>query len=381
MRAGPHTFRRPIARALLLSGCLLASRAAAEGEPAVTTKEPAPVASVPWDYGFLPIVAYAPETSLALGASAVLFGNEAVAQDAGPRHDDQIALSMTATLRQQFFTTMDGLKYWRQERYQLGVLVGAGRFPNRFWGVGSGSPDAAEDLYTQSVASARINFGVRLMKDVYGGFGVSGGFYGTGDIAPGGAVETYLAGRKHAGHLLGGGPFLRRDTRDDFIFPRAGSLTSFSLLLSRTAVGSDYDYDVYEFDQRNYLALGRRMVLAFEGYGRWARGAYIPVDDLSALGGASRLRGFFEGRYRDRVYFMSQLELRAHVAWRLSVAPFVAAGDVYPRLGAVTLASLKTAGGLGLRVNIKEERQLNVRLDFAMSSSSSGLYLSLGEAF
>jgi hemolysin activation/secretion protein len=146
-------------------------------------------------------------------------------------------------------------------------------------------------------------------------------------------------------------------------------------------VGSDYDYDIYEFDQRNYLALGRRLVLAFEGYGRWARGGFVPLDDLSALGGATRLRGFFEGRYRDRLYLMSQLELRVHVAWRLSAAPFVAIGDVYSRFASVTLDSFKPAGGLGLRVNIKRERQLNVRLDFAMSSTSSGLYLGLGEAF
>jgi hypothetical protein len=32
-------------------------------------------------------------------------------------------------------------------------------------------------------------------------------------------------------------------------------------------------------------------------------------------------------------------------------------------------------------VNIKDERQLNILVDFAMSSTSSGLYLSLGEAF
>jgi outer membrane protein assembly factor BamA len=347
----------------------------------VTASDPAATVPKAWDLGVLPIVAYAPETSLALGASAVVFGNEAMAGDAGPRHDDQLALSVTGTLRQQFFATIDGLTYWRQERFQLGVQGGAGHFPNRFWGVGNDSADAAEDLYTQSVAALRVNFGVRVLSDVYAGFGVSGGFYGTGDVGPGGAVEAYLTGRKRAGHLIGGGPFLKRDTRDDFIFPRSGALSAFSALISRAAVGSDYDYDIYEFDQRNYLALGRRLVLAFEGYGRWARGGFVPLDDLSALGGATRLRGFFEGRYRDRLYLMSQLELRVHVAWRLSAAPFVAIGDVYSRFASVTLDSFKPAGGLGLRVNIKRERQLNVRLDFAMSSTSSGLYLGLGEAF
>jgi outer membrane protein assembly factor BamA len=202
-----------------------------------------------------------------------------------------------------------------------------------------------------------------------------------GDVIPGGAVDTYLAGRKHAGHLMGGGPFLKRDTRDDFIFPRRGSFSLLNVLASRRFVTSDYDYEIYELDQRNYFALGQRTVLAFEGYARYAPGRYIPLDDLSALGGAARLRGYFEGRYRDRAYLMSQLELRVYLVWRASLAPFFAAGDVFPSLDAITLSHLKAAGGLGLRINLKKERAFNLRVDYAQSSTSSGIYINLGEAF
>jgi hypothetical protein len=333
------------------------------------------------DYAILPLVSYAPETSIAIGANAVLFENDAVSVAAGPRQDDEISLSLTATWRRQFVAAVEGLKYWKDGRYQLSGLTGVLRFPNRFWGVGNRTPEQAGDTYTQELVALRLNFGVLIVERLYAGVSVSGGLYGVSGGMAGGPVETYLAGRKRSGRLLGGGPFVKRDTRDDFIFPRRGSLTSLGMVASRRLVGSDYDYEIYELDQRNYLALGRRTVLAWEGYARYSPGQHIPLDDLSALGGATRLRGYFEGRYRDRAYLMSQVELRVYLVWRASLAPFVAAGDVYPDLGSITLRHLKAAAGLGLRINLKKEREFNLRIDYAQASGSSALYVNLGEAF
>lgn len=373
-------------RLIFAVGVLLAlgsmpSRAAAEATPGLAALAPLPPPPTPLDYAILPIVSYAPETSIAVGANAVLFENDVVPQEAGPRQDDEVSLSVTATWRRQFVAAIEGLKYWKDGRYQLSGQTAALSFPNRFWGVGNTTLEDQGDTYTQEFAGLRLNLGMLLVERLYGGVSMSGGFYGVSGVNPGQAVEAYLAGRRHSGFLLGGGPFLKRDTRDDFIFPRRGGLTSLSLLASRRLLGSDYDYEIFELDQRNYLALGQRTVLAFEGYARWARGRHIPLDDLSALGGAARLRGYFEGRYRDRAYLMSQVEVRVYLVWRASLAPFFAAGDVYPGLDAITLSHLKAAGGLGLRINLKKERELNLRIDYAQASNSSGLYINLGEAF
>jgi hypothetical protein len=369
------------------SGCGAADRGDTDpgrdpGEPGVAAVSPAPPAAPQeLDYAFLPLVSYAPETSVAIGGTVVLFDNRVVAKDAGPRQDDEVSLSFTATWLRQFVASIEALKYWKDGRYQLSGQTAAVRFPNRFWGVGNTTPEGTADTYTQDLLGLRLNFGVLVIERLYAGLSASGGLYGVADVNPGGAVDRYLAGRKHAGHLLGGGPFLRRDTRDDFIFPRKGSLTYLNVLASRRFLSSDYDYEIYELDQRNYLALGQRTVLAFEGYARWAPGQYVPLDDLSLLGGAARLRGYFEGRYRDRGYLMSQIEARVHLVWRASLAPFFAVGDVYRSLDAITLGHLKAAGGLGLRVNLKRERAFNLRVDYAQSSTSSAIYINLGEAF
>ena len=107
----------------------------------------------------------------------------------------------------------------------------------------------------------------------------------------------------------------------------------------------------------------------------------MPLAELPALGGASRLRGYFQGRYRDHVYLMAQAEWRVRIYERFGLAPFAGVGNVFPSVSAIALERIKYAGGLSLRFNLKKERDLNVHLDVAKSPISSGIYLNMGEAF
>jgi hypothetical protein len=87
----------------------------------------------------------------------------------------------------------------------------------------------------------------------------------------------------------------------------------------------------------------------------------------------SRLRGYFQGRYRDHVYLTAQAEWRIHIAGRFSVAPFAAVGNVFPALSAVSFDRTKVAGGGAVRFSLKKERDLNVHIDVA-ESPIAGIY-------
>jgi len=121
-------------------------------------------------------------------------------------------------------------------------------------------------------------------------------------------------------------------------------------------------------------------VLAMEGYAVYAPGD-VPLAEIPALGGPSRLRGYYQGRFRDHLYATAQLECRVRISGRFSVAPFAAVGNVFSDPAAVSLAHPKLAGGAALRFNLKKERDLNIHLDVARSPISSGVYVNLGEAF
>jgi hypothetical protein len=344
---------------------------------------PAPAPEEPprarWDYALIPGPFYAPETSLGLAVGVAIFGDTPTPPGV-PRRDDTVTLFFQGTLRKQFSVTASAVKFWDAARYQLTEDASWVRFPSYFWGVGNDTPDSAQELYTQSMVTNRASVAVRILEQVYVGAGAGLGWYATSGASPDGTVAAYLATTGARGGVLGAGPVLRRDTRDDAIGSHRGSLTAVTATFFTSAFGGAYRYQVYDVDQRTFVPLGDRVVLAVEGYAVYAPGA-LPLAELPALGGPSRLRGYYQGRFRDHLYVVGQLELRVRVAGRFSVAPFAAAGNVFPDPAAASLAHPKLAGGAALRFNLKKERDLNIHLDIAKSPISSGVYVNMGEAF
>ena len=339
----------------------------------------APPASRRLDYAFLPIVFYAPETSLGLGGGFIVYDNAPV-ELGRPRRDDSIAVLLEGTFRKQFIVNLTGVKFWDDARYQLtedGALV---RFPNYFWGIGNDTPDSAKDGFTQRFAGSRTSFGVRLGEEIYAGLCVSAGLYDLDDYAAGGSVASYVATHPARGSTFGLGPFLRRDTRDDALGPHRGSFSSLTATVFRQGLGSTYSFAQLEATHKAFVPLGSWSVLGAEAYGLYTPGD-VPLGELPALGGSSRLRGYFQGRYRDHLYLTGQVEWRIHVAGRFSVAPFAAVGNVFAGFGAVSAGGTKYAGGGAVRFSLKKDRELNVHIDAALSPTSSGVYLNLGEAF
>jgi hypothetical protein len=349
--------------------------------PAAIVPEPSPPPAARWDYAFIPVVFYAPETSFGLVVGGAVYGDTPTPPGV-PRRDDNLAVLLQGTLLKQFSITLSGVKYWDAARYQLTEDAAWVRFPSYFWGVGDDTPDAARELYNQSLVTNRASFAVRIAESVYAGGGIGVGWYATSGAAPGGAgtVAGYLDAVGSRGGVLGAGPVLRRDTRDDAIGPHRGSLTALAATLFTDAFGGGYRYQVYEIDQRTFVPLGERSVLAMEAYGIYAPGT-VPLAELPALGGPSRLRGYYQGRFRDHLYVMGQVEWRVRVAWRFSVAPFAGVGNVFPDPSALSFERPKAAVGAALRFNLKKERDLNIHVDVAKSPISSGVYLNMGEAF
>jgi len=354
--------------------------AAATASPAPPVAEKAVTPAAPrWDWAVFPIVFYAPETSLGFAAGAAIFDD--TPRPAGEqRRDDSLAMAVQATLRRQYQVSLSAVKFWADARFQLTEDAALVRYPNAFWGLGDDTPEAARDAFTQSGAFSRVTFAGRLVEKLYLGAGLTTAWYDVAGGAPGGAVDAYLQAVPTSGAAFGVGPILRRDTRDDAMGAHRGSISSFAATFFPAALGSTYHFAFYELDHRSHFSLGARTVLAMEAYGAYAPGQ-VPLAELPALGGGSRLRGYYQGRYRDHLYVMGQLECRVRVVWRFSVAPFAGVGNVFPSLSALSLDRPKVAGGLSVRFNLKTERDLNVHVDVAKSPISSGVYFNMGEAF
>ena len=108
-----------------------------------------------------------------------------------------------------------------------------------------------------------------------------------------------------------------------------------------------------------------------------------PFDHLAQLGGDVLLRGYYQGRFRDRHLLALEGEYRMPMVWRIGLVGFAGAGRVAGRLDAFDLTGLKTSAGGGLRFLLSPSEGLNIRADWAYGFAvrSGAFYLSLGEAF
>jgi len=107
-----------------------------------------------------------------------------------------------------------------------------------------------------------------------------------------------------------------------------------------------------------------------------------PFQLLSLFGGRERMRGYYEGRYRDKNMMVFQMEYRVMpVWWRLGLVGFLGFGDVSNTIKNFKLRDFKYSVGGGIRYLFSREEKMNLRLDFGYGKDSSGIYITIGEAF
>lgn len=89
------------------------------------------------------------------------------------------------------------------------------------------------------------------------------------------------------------------------------------------------------------------------------------------------MRGYFEGKFRDRHAMVQQVEYRFPVYRNLGLVVFGHGGQVATELGDFRLKRMKYGAGVGFRYRLNEEG-LNIRLDIAFGDQRA-FYFGLNE--
>lgn len=350
----------------------------AQGAGAGTTTEPADsVADAGPGYGIypLPVIFYTPETRLAGGVAALITHQGSV--------DDRPTMASTTALYTQNDQVMVEVAL---EGYPAGGdyhYAGYGsyrRFPDVAYPLGNRSdPDDTED-YTRIGFGLTLDLDHRVAPNVYVGAGLRVADDELVDLEGGGPLSTGRLPGANGGFVWGVGARMILDTRDEVINPGAGLLVSTSVRGHPDGLGSDYGFLRYTVDGRRYMPAGPGVV-ALRATASGTAGE-APFRFLPALGGQNLLRGYFDGRFRDRFLGAIQAEYRLPVWWRFGVAVFTAVGQVAPDPAAVRLDGFHPSGGLGLRFLLDPEQGVNIRIDYGMGEGGvSGVYITATEAF
>lgn len=321
--------------------------------------------------------AYQPETSWLLGGAAALVYQPP--KDSG-RRESQLLLAGAASLRKQFTLSLSSDVYAWEDRLHLGGTLSAARFPDQFFGVGSDTRASEKEPYSPTYYELELSPKWRVLPALYVG---PSGRLQIARVArqlPGGLLDRGEVTGERGGTTVQLGVSAFWDTRDSTLYPRSGALIRAQARMARRALGSTTEFNLLRIDGRSYWTMPyAQHVLALQALLE-LRGGEPPFYDTGKLGSGEMMRGYYEGRFRDRQHLALQAEYRTPLFWRVGSVVFASVGNVGRNLDSAMLSGLKPAAGAGLRLAPMKDVPVNLRLDVAYGSDLF-FYLNLGEAF
>ena len=370
----------PLRAALVVALLLVPHALVAQADSAA----PAPASAGGLRLFPIPALFYTPETKLG-GGVALSAVTRRVGAPASDRPTGASAV-LLYTQRAQVMASV-GVEHWTPgNAWQLMGSAGFQRFPSTFYGIGSAVPDTGEDYTPRTVA---LNVGAmrRVRGPIYAGGAVGWEHTDILETAAGGALEPGTLRGSRGSTTSSVAARAAWDSRDNLYYAARGAWVQLGSQLSHAAIGSDNDFARVSLDARAYRTLRpgaatrAPRVVALQAVVSTTSGD-VPFDRLSSIGGQNLVRGYFEGRFRDRAALAVQGEVRTPVWRRLGAAAFFGAGEVAPGLGQFRAREVRTAGGVGLRIALSHAERLNIRIDQGIGQGGSGgTYITLGEAF
>ncbi|EKB49500.1 BamA/TamA family outer membrane protein [Cecembia lonarensis] len=329
------------------------------------------------NWAFIPIIVYSPETSLGLGIRAIRVFQFKDQENALLR-PSSLPITFLYTLNRQAIFTSEINLWSNANKNFFNARLELSDFPFRFYGIGQEPVVEEGEFYSTRYAYLHLLYQKRLTKGLY-----LGGRY---EFRVDNIYEKKEGGLLDAGNILGSdgqrlsgmGIVLSHDTRDQIFQPTKGWFSTITLMGFPDWLGSNFTFSQYTIDVRKYTLIGSQKVLTIQSWWNLTSGN-APFQHISLMGGSERMRGFFEGRYRDRHAMIQQAELRTPIYRNLGMVFFGHSGLVFPNFDNIKLSKMRYGAGLGFRYRLNKEG-LNVRLDFAYGDQKA-FYFGLNEAF
>lgn len=330
----------------------------------------------------LPVLGSMPETSFMFGGVAMQQFKPA---GAGPEtRPSNTILSAIYTLNNQVLVELVPAVILPDESWILGGSLFAYYFPTDYWGVGPDTRSEDQISIEYKMFFARFMGLKRISDSFYSGPIVR--WFKNYDFvytdSEGQPVESVGLTGHDGGSGIGIGGAIRWDKRNRIMTPTENHFLELMVTVHPQIFGTSFSYSEFQLDGRKYIDLMGKgtSILAFHTLLK-VTGGDTPFLDLSSIGGSQIMRGYYHGRFRDNHSLQVQTEWRQHLKGRFGFVLFGGVGNVWPAWNEIDLNLTKWAAGGGLRFNLNPGDTTNLRLDIAAGPNTSGLYLTLGEAF
>lgn len=270
-----------------------------------------------------------------------------------------------------------GTHIFPQDKYRADYTIYFYSFPCKFWGMGydMGDDDSNKSDMKRWQARFKASFLFHLGDNLYLGPMVS---Y---DYVIGRRIERpeLLNGMDQHTWNIGAGFSAVYDTRDVLTYPHRGFYINLSQCFRPRFMGNEYAFSTTELQMDAYQRVWKGAILA-EDFRTMLNFGNPSWGMMALLGNSNSMRGYYEGRYRDKHKMEAQVELRQHVWKRNSLTTWVGAGTVFHKFSEMRSRHILPNFGIGYRWEFK--KNVNVRLDYGFGKAGqTGFLFSINEAF
>lgn len=323
----------------------------------------------------LPIFFYSPETGVAGGAAALL-----IYRDRSTPRASSITGDVIYTQKEQIIVELSGDQYFSQGRYRLLSGLVFRKYPNKFFGIGNSTAKSDEEEFTPKTFLLKASFYANIVSKVNVGPIVRYESTSMSEVNPEKLIATQTLIGSNGGVSSGLGFVANWDSRDNTLAAYSGSFYQVTALFYQKSFGSDYSYSDVQLDLRNFFEVAPGHIVAVQAGGEFMEGD-VPFQNLVRFGGQNLLRGYFDGRFRDKQGIAIQAEYRLPVWWRFGLVGFAGVAQVADRINHFGMDRFWFAGGAGIRFAWNPDERVNLRLDYGIGNNSDGIYITVTEAF
>ncbi|EMB9229787.1 BamA/TamA family outer membrane protein [Vibrio harveyi] len=326
------------------------------------------------DWGVLPGPFVNPEQGFGIGVAAVGLYTPYDWQKGDPY--STVTVTSYGSTSGSYGLGLNNRTYLKNDKVRLLGEAWISHTPGYYWGIGSQAAENENNKVQYEGQRLQLSpkIAVEVAPNTYAKLGWQWQSFSKVDGVDGDILPSEVADATSSGVLVG----MEYDTRDFEPNPMRGQFLDIEWIANRDSLGSDEDYDNLVANYRVYQQWSDTTIIAMEVYSQSIFGD-TPWFDYAQLGDDQRMRGYYQGQYRDKNQLSTQVEIRHTIAGRHGVVGWLGAGNIAPTYHDLFKSSWLPTVGVGYRFAFKA--RINVRVDLGVGKDSTGFYFQINEAF
>ena len=326
-----------------------------------------------FDYAAFVGPTYSRTMSFALGGG--LTGSYSWDRSDSTLDRSHVTLFLNASVNGMIKGSVSGTNYMPHDRQRWSYDLKVELLPMHFWGLGykNGVENANKGSYDQVKFSFTPNYLFRVAPSFFVGPQLTlqtAHTYNFSDVSK-------LQGQSSDIETYGIGAVFQYDTRDFALNAFEGQYFRVQQMVY-PKFANRYYFNSTDLTFDSFHRAWRGAVIAMDLHAQFLYGN-VPWTMYSLVGVNGRMRGYYEGRYRDRDILEAQVELRQHLFGRFGAVVWVGAANVFHDVGRVYWNQTLPSYGVGARWEFK--KRVNIRFDMGFTKNKPGFEFKLNEAF